>query len=217
MAEMHRSKVGLPGKGYALWANDEGKGGIGIVEARIFPAAEGPGKGKITAYGNVGKGAEESVKMGRVFLRQYCPKVSDLDIEVHLISSGEGGETVAASGPSAGQVMMFTVMSALIMEPFNPEVCMTGKVDFHGTVGMVGGIQPKQNTGKLDSARAYNFKKILIPQQAYDDIEKEFPDYLAMSKEQGTVIVGGTTSWDYAPHVFPGLSKEDIVLRLAKA
>ncbi len=214
--EMHRSKVGKPGKGYGLWANDEGKGGIGIIECLIFPAAE-KGKGKVTVYGNVGKGAKESAEMGRDFVRTFCSKLADLDVSMHIISSSEGGEEVAASGPSAGQVMMFTLISALIMEPFNPEVCMTGKVDLNGTVGMVGGIQPKQNTGKLDAARAYGFKKILIPSQAYDDIEKEFPDYLIMSKDQGTEIIGGTTSWNYAPYVFPGLTAEQIKEKLTKA
>jgi transitional endoplasmic reticulum ATPase len=218
MSEMHRSSAGLPGKGYGLWANDEGKGGIGVIEAQIFPAARGKGRGSISVYGNVGKGTEESAKIGRSFLRQFCPKVSDLDIELHFISSGEGGESVAVSGPSAGQALMFTMMSALIVEPFNPEVCMTGKIDLNGIAGMVGGIQPKQNTGKLDAARAYNFKKILIPKTAYEEIAKEFPEYLAMSSEQGTEIIGGETSWDYAKVVFPNIKdKDELLQRLAKA
>jgi SpoVK/Ycf46/Vps4 family AAA+-type ATPase len=215
--EMHRSSVGIPGKGYGLWANDEGKGGIGIVEAQIFPAAEGVGKGKVNVYGNVGKGTLESASMGKSFLRQYSPKISDLDIDLHFITTAEGTENVAVSGPSAGQVLMFTMLSAIIMEPFNPEICMTGKIDLKGTVGMVGGIQPKQNTGKLDASRAYGFKKILIPQTAYEEIVKEIPDYIDMSKEQGTEIVGGKTSWDYAQWVFPNLTKEQILEKLSKA
>lgn len=214
--EMHRSSVGIPGKGYGLWANDEGKGGIGIVEAQIFPAAKGKGRGYINVYGNVGKGTLESAQIGRTFLRQYCPKIADLDIELHFITTHEGGEDVAVSGPSAGQVLLFTMLSALIMEPFNPEICMTGKIDLNGTVGMVGGIQPKRNTGKLDASRAYGFKKILIPQAAYDEIAKDVPDYIEMSKEQGTEIVGGKTSWDYLPYVFK-LTKEQVLEKLSKA
>ncbi len=216
MAEMHRSKVGMPGKGYGLWTNDLGEGGVGVVECLIFPAAEKT-KGQVKVYGNVGKGVLESAEMARDFLRNYCPKLADLDISLHFISAGEGTEGVAVSGPSAGQVLTFTLLSALIREPFNPEVCMTGKIDLNGIAGMVGGIQPKENTGKLDAARAYGFKKILIPQQAYEDIEKEFPDYLIMSKEQGTEIIGGTTSWDYASIVFPQLTKEQILEKLSKA
>ena len=95
---------------------------------------------------------------------------------------------------------------------------MTGKVDLNGIAGMVGGIRPKQNTGKLDASRAYGFKKMLIPKTAYDEIEKEFPEYLAMSDQQGTQIVGGETSWDYAPYIFPNIpSHEDLLERLKKA
>lgn len=217
VAEMHRSREPKVGKGYGLAMDETGTKGVFLtLECLIFKAVE-PGKGAINVFGNVGRGAEESARIARDLLRIYCPKLVDLDIELHVISSAEGGETVAISGPSAGQAMLHTILSALILEPFNPEVCMTGKVDFHGIAGMVGGIQPSKGTGKLDAARENGFKYVLIPLYAYEKLVSEFQDYLQNSVDSGTTIVGGFDWRAYAKFVFPNLEWEQIVEKLKSA
>lgn len=215
--EMHRSREPVVGKGYGLATESTGvKGMFLTVEAMIFPAAK-PGEGAIKVYGNVGKGAIESAQLGGTFLRKFWKNMPNFDIVLHIISPQEGGEDIAISGPSAGQVMFWTMLSAIIREPFNPKVCMTGRIDLNGTVGMVGGIQPKKGTGKLDTARESQFELCLIPKLARDEIAKDFPSYLDQFTEVGCQIVGGTLWTDYEPYVFPNLTVAQVIEKLEKA
>jgi SpoVK/Ycf46/Vps4 family AAA+-type ATPase len=204
-SEMHRTHVPTVGKGYGLGA-DQATGTKGVfmtVECKMFKAA-GRHKGNegINCWGNFGKGATESAYIGRDLIRQYAPSIMDYDIDIHIVSLAEGTEEVAVSGPSAGQIMLFCMISAFLDEPINPEVCMTGKVDFNGIVGIVGGIQPGSGAGKLDAARENKFKYVLIPMIAFSELQKNWMDYLTASFESGTQIVGGRDWLDYAVVVF---------------
>lgn len=214
-ARMHRSDADEVGKGYGLATNEDGTKGIFLtLECSFYPAKK-PGDGRIVALGNLGVGAKESIEIARQLIRKYSPSITDYDCVLHVISQGEGGESAAISGPSAGQAMLFTMLSAWLGIPYCRDVCMTGKVDLNGIVGIVGGIQPKRGAGKLDAARDNGFKVVLIPMAAYEDLVRDWEDFLDASAKAGTVIFGGKTWLDYAVHVFPGVG--DLEARLRKA
>ncbi len=213
MQEIHRSKEGLVGQGYGLAVDgvDVNQGTMLVVECVIFPAADLEKGGDVTVYGNIGKGAEESARIGRDILKRINPKISKLDFSVHVVSPGEGGEEVALSGPSAGMVMFQTMLSALIKKPFNPKVVMTGKIDIFGRAGLIGGVHPAHGSGKLDIARESSFEKVVIPTHAYEKLDKDYHDYIAASQEAGTEIVHGVDWREYAKFVFPDLTYEEII------
>jgi SpoVK/Ycf46/Vps4 family AAA+-type ATPase len=211
-SEMHRSSTSLVGKGYGLATDSTETYGIFLtVECEIFKS-ERKGRGVVNTFGNLGTGAKECAWMARDFIRKYNPSIMDYDIDLHVVSLGEGAENVAVSGPSAGQAMLFTLLSRWLNVPFNSDVCMTGKIDLNGIVGIVGGIQPKSGAGKLDAARENKFKYCLIPDEAFQDLKKDWKDYLDASHDVGTDIVGGKTWLDYTKLVFPEIT--DIETRL---
>ncbi len=212
-SQMHRSAESQVGKGYGLATSTDGTKGIFLtIECAMFPAQK-PGRGEVSTLGNLGIGAKESAYIARDFMRKYSPKIMDYDFTVHIVSLGEGGEQPAISGPSAGQAMLFTMMSTYLGFPFNKDVCMTGKVDLNGIVGIVGGIQPKKGAGKLDAARENGFKYVLIPKVAYDELLADWRDYLEASAQAGTQIVGGATWLDYAGFVFGSQADYEAMLR----
>jgi ATP-dependent 26S proteasome regulatory subunit len=217
MQEIHRSRTGEIGTGYGLAVSgDQTHGMMLILECIIFPAAK-KGEGTVHPYGNVGVGSQESANMGRDLLKSINPLIANLDFSIHTVSSGEGGEQVAVSGPSAGMVMFFTMLSTIIKEPFNPDVCMTGKIDLRGTAGLVGGIQPDRGAQKIDAARENGFKQVIIPQYALDKLQKDWPDYVLMNQEAGLSIVGGKNVQEYSKYVFPNLTWEQIVAKIKGA
>src|SRR5437867_13229536 len=115
---MHRSRESEIGKGYGLSVDSAGLRGIfGVLEGLILPAVQ-KGRGKVTVYGSVGKGILESAYIARDLIRQYNPRILDFDVAVHFITAGEGGADVVVDGPSAGQAILFTVLSAWLKEPF---------------------------------------------------------------------------------------------------
>ncbi len=211
-SEMHRGKISEVGKGYGLSVDTTETQGIFLtIECKMFKA-ERRHRGVVNCFGNLGVGAKEAAWMARDFVRGFNPRVMDYDFDLHVISLGEGGENVAVSGPSAGMAFLFVILSRWLNEPFNNDVCMTGKIDFSGIVGIVGGVQPKSGAGKLDAARENHFKYCLIPDEALQDLKKDWKDYVDASLEVGTEIIGGKTWLDYARLVFPQIA--DIEARL---
>lgn len=213
-SEMHRSRDPQIGVTYGL-ATDltEQYGLFATVECEMFRVSM-PHKNNegINCLGSPGKGIFESAFMARDLIRKYNPDIMYYDIDIHFISLGEGTEQIAASGPSAGQAILFSMISAFLQEKASADVCMTGKTDFKGIAGIVGGIQPKRGAGKLDAARENNFKYVLIPEEAFKELQKDWQDYLDNSLANGTEIRGGRTFVEYSKLVFPGV--QDIEARL---
>lgn len=203
------------GKGYGLGTDFSGSKGIVLaIDCLLQPAVKG-GRG-ISILGTVGKGTEESARLGLNLLRGYCPGIADSDLEIQL-GSVDDGHSIPVSGESAGQAVLLTMISAAIREPFDAQVCATGTVDINGRAGLVGGVQPEKSAAKLDAARVNGFRICLIPRQAMDELEANFPDYLKMNEESGCQIVGCRHWFDYARHAFPNIRDiATLIERLSK-
>jgi len=216
MQAIYRSGQPEVGKTFGLATDSEGQTGMVLpIECQIFPAIK-KNEGVIEVYGTVNESIKESARIGRTYLRKHCLNIMDFDIYVHMLSPSEGVDidTQKASGPSAGMAILMAMISALTKTPASPNICMTGKVSMNGKAGLVGGIQPKRGAGKLDAAREEKFQKIIIPQIGYQNLWKDFKDYVKMSKELGTEIVGAVDEEDYSKHVFPDVSHDELVKRL---
>ena len=74
-------------------------------------------------------------------------------------------------GPSAGAAITLGILSQLAQIPINNQVAMTGEIDLHGNVTMIGGLE-----SKIRGALRAGVKKVLIPldnKQDLDDIIRD--------------------------------------------
>ncbi|MDG6933072.1 MAG: AAA family ATPase [Nitrososphaerota archaeon] len=185
------------GKAYGLAALGQGAqfGSILIVTVNLYKAVNG--KGRVKVFGNAGKGAQESADLAVGFLREFIPQIAAYDINVHVISAGEGTEDVAISGPSGGQVMGVAIASEALKVirgvelPVSNDITFTGKIEQKdGMAGYVGGVHPKDTTAKLDISIMEGFHRVSIPLGQYEDLKRDYPEYLEIARGQGTEIIG---------------------------
>lgn len=127
------------------------------------------GKGGLTLTGQLGEVMQESAHAALSYIRsrskQLClPKAfySTKDIHIHI---PEGA--TPKDGPSAGITICTSLISALTEEPTLPHVAMTGEITLQGRVLSVGGLKEK-----LLAAKQHGMKKVLVPQENYDDIQE---------------------------------------------
>ena len=138
-------------------------GGILKVSAAMY---EGDGKIKVT--GSVGKVMEESVEVAFSFIKS---KAKDFDLEISPffhhdfhIHIEEGA--VSKDGPSAGVVIVTTLLSLLKNEVIDNTISMTGEITLRGKILVVGGIKEK-----LIAASVNNIKKVFLPVDNKNDLD----------------------------------------------
>lgn len=127
------------------------------------------GKGGLTLTGQLGEVMQESAHAALSYIRSRSkqlglPKAfySTKDIHIHI---PEGA--TPKDGPSAGITICTSLISALTEEPTLPYVAMTGEITLQGRVLSVGGLKEK-----LLAAKQQGMKKVLVPQENYDDIQE---------------------------------------------
>ncbi len=156
---------------------DEDK--IGIVTGLAWTSVGGdtlqievtpmPGTGKLELTGQMGDVMKESAKAGISYIRSRVDRLGidrefykNLDIHIHI---PEGA--VPKDGPSAGITMATAVASALMKNPVDHTVAMTGEITLQGRVLAIGGLKEKV----LAAARE-GIKTIVLPKSNEIDIEK---------------------------------------------
>ena len=215
---IYRGKKPEIGKTYGLSTDERGeKALILAIEAEVFPASgKRDEKDNPAVLGTVRESIKENAFLAKEFLRKYCPMINEFDIDVHVVSPIEGSDIpqFQPSGFSAGLAIALSISSALGKFPLNPDICMTGRIELKsGLAGLVGGIHPKRGSGKIDVSADEGFKKIIIPGLGFEQLTRDFKDYVDAIRERGTEIVGGIDFLEYAK-IASGLSREQIVTKL---
>lgn len=104
-----------------------------------------------------------SVENALTVLRRFLD-VDPRRCDIHINFPG----TVPTDGPSAGVAIAVGIYSALTGRPVSNQVALTGELSLHGEVKPVGGI-----IAKVEAARRAGAKKVLIPQENWQEIFKE--------------------------------------------
>ena len=209
------------GKTYGLSTDVKGENGLILaIESEIFPAGgKREEKDNPMVLGTVQESVKENAFLAKEFLRKYCPTINSFDIDVHIVSPIEGSDVdeQKLSGFSAGLAITLSIASAIGNIPMNSDVCMTGRIELKsGLAGLVGGIHPRRGSGKIDVAADEGFKKIIIPSIGFDQLGRDFGDYVEAIRERGTEVVGGKDFMEYA-EITSGLSRQQILKKLRRS
>ncbi len=148
------------------------------IEACAIPASEEKGQVIVTGIveeeemgGLSGRRVKRksmirgSVENALTVLRRYLD-VDARSYDIHI--NFPGG--VPADGPSAGVAIAVAVYSALTRRPVDNEVALTGELSLRGEVKPVGGV-----VAKVEAAHRAGVKRVLIPQENWQEIFKELP------------------------------------------
>lgn len=129
----------------------------GIVEEEEM----GSGSGRTIKRKSMARASTDNVL---TVIKKYLDIDTD-DYDIHL--NFPGGTPV--DGPSAGITMVVAIYSAITNTYIDNKTTMTGEVSIRGKVKGVGGIIPK-----VEAAIHAGAKRVLIPQENWQDIFKTF-------------------------------------------
>ena len=101
-------------------------------------------------------------------------------------------------GPSAGITMTTAIISQIFELPVACNVGMTGKIDIHGDVHGIGGLEQK-----IPAAREAGLTKVLIPMENKADYER-----LKDDEKEGVEVVFVETIEDVLRHAIPGIQSK---------
>ncbi len=138
----------------------ESAGVVLPIIAEITPALSKE-EGKVIATGRLQEIAQEAVMNVSAIIKKFTGKdISNLDIHIQFVGTYEGVE-----GDSASISVATAVISALENIPVDQSVGMTGSLSVKGEVLPVGGV-----TQKIEAATQMGIKKVIVPQDNFDDI-----------------------------------------------
>lgn len=144
-----------------------------LLEIEVTALSAEPGRGKVNLTGIVdeeemGGGsrtirrksmAKSSVENVLTVLRRLGMKPHDYDLHINF----PGG--VPIDGPSAGIALATAIASALLDQPVDNTLAMTGEVSIHGKVKPVGGI-----VAKVEAAHQAGARTVIIPKENWQEI-----------------------------------------------
>lgn len=107
--------------------------------------------------------ASDSVDNVLTVIRKFL-EVDPRDYDIHLNLPGG----IPIDGPSAGITMVTAIYSAIVNEPVNHRVAMTGEISIRGKVKPIGGI-----SAKIEAARKAGCEHVIIPKANYQERFKE--------------------------------------------
>ncbi|PZD94099.1 ATP-dependent protease LonB [Paenibacillus sambharensis] len=103
--------------------------------------------------------AKGSVENVLTVLRRYGFQPQHYDLHINF----PGGTPI--DGPSAGVAMLTAIASAIMGEPVDNKLAMTGEVGIHGNIKPVGGV-----LAKVEAAFQAGAETVLIPKDNWQDI-----------------------------------------------
>lgn len=148
------------------------------VEVSAIPVTDGRGELKVTGVideeemGGPGRTmrrqsmARGSVENVLTVLRKYLD-VDPRRYDIHV--NFPGG--IPIDGPSAGVTIATGIYSALTNTLVDHLIAMTGEISIRGYVKPIGGV-----VAKIDAARRAGAKRVVIPQDNWQEIFKEYTD-----------------------------------------
>lgn len=155
--EVTASKAAIPGTGT-------------VTVTGVVDEEEMGGKGRTLRRRSMARGSVDNVL---TVLRRHGIATQDYILHVNF----PGGAPV--DGPSAGIAMATAIYSAIMEQPVDNYVAMTGEIGIHGTVKPVGGV-----AAKVEAARHAGVKKVLVPQENWQDIFATMKDIRVIAVEQ---------------------------------
>ena len=155
---------------------------VGLVRGLAYTSAGGEvldvevavmeGTGRLELTGNLGDVMKESAKAALSYIRSRAAVLGidpefykNKDIHIHF---PEGA--IPKDGPSAGNTMTISLISALTGAPVRHDVAMTGEITLRGRVLPIGGLREKT----MAALRA-GIKTVIIPAENEPDLEKIDP------------------------------------------
>jgi ATP-dependent Lon protease len=139
-------------------------GDILFVETNIFA-----GEGQLTLTGQLGKVMQESAQAAYSYIKANAkafgidPAVfKSKDIHVHVPAGA-----IPKDGPSAGQAMATSIVSALTGQPVRREVGMTGEINLRGQTLRIGGVK-----NKVLAAHRAGATTVILPKANKQDLEE---------------------------------------------
>jgi ATP-dependent Lon protease len=154
-----------------------------------------PGKGAVTLTGQLGEVMQESAQAALSYIRARSNELglsrsfySNKDIHLHI---PEGA--TPKDGPSAGITMCCALVSELTKIPVAPNLAMTGEITLQGRVLGIGGLKEK-----LLAAKQHGIKKVIVPQENFDDAQ----DVLKETNLEGIEIIFVNTMDDVLANAF---------------
>ena len=146
-------------------------GDILFVESTRLPS----GKGDITLTGQMGDVMQESARTAVSWVRAHASKYGIApelfrthDVHIHVPAGA-----VPKDGPSAGVVMVTSLVSLLIDRPVRPFVALTGEITLSGVLLPIGGIKEK-----VLAARRSGVREIVLPYDNEPNLRDEVPEHL---------------------------------------
>jgi ATP-dependent Lon protease len=159
-----------PGVAVALAWTARG-GEILYVESTLL----GHGRGNITLTGQMGDVMQESARTAVSWVRAHASRygiAEDLfekhDIHIHVPAGA-----VPKDGPSAGIVMVVSLVSLLTNRPVKPYTALTGEITLSGVLLPIGGIKEK-----VLAARRSDLRAIVVPMDNDANLRDEVPEHL---------------------------------------
>ena len=138
-----------------------GTGGITVIQTFQTPSDN---KYSLELTGKLGDVMKESVRCARTIswrifkgdIRSHMEQEwRENALHVHFPAGG-----TSKDGPSAGAAITTAIISYFSKMPFRNYVAMTGEIDLHGNVTIIGGLQCK-----IEGARRAGVRLVLIPRE----------------------------------------------------
>jgi ATP-dependent Lon protease len=159
-----------PGVATALAWTPAG-GDVLFVESSLLPQ----GKGEITLTGQLGEVMQESARTAVSWVRAHAGRyhiAADVfrthDLHIHVPAGA-----VPKDGPSAGAVMVVSLVSLLSNVPVRPYLALTGEITLSGVLLPIGGIKEK-----VLAARRSGVRMLVLPVENEPNLRDEVPEHL---------------------------------------
>jgi ATP-dependent Lon protease len=163
-------RVKRPGVAVALaWTASGGE--ILFIESSIL----GHGHGQITLTGQMGDVMQESARTAVSWVRAHAARygIAEDIFEKHDIHIHVPAGAVPKDGPSAGIVMVLSLISLLTNRPITRDTALTGEITLSGVLLPIGGIKEK-----VLAARRSGITTIIVPMDNDPNLREEVPDHL---------------------------------------
>jgi len=168
-------RVAVPGVAVALAWTPYG-GDVLFIEATRMPRDQG----QFTITGQVKDVMQESARIALSWLRGHAARFDiepesfkRFDLHIHVPAGA-----VPKDGPSAGLVMLLSLVSLFTQKPIRPFVASSGEITLSGNVLEVGGVKEK-----VLAARRSGVRELILPADNRDRVMDEIPDHLRCGLE----------------------------------